>query len=306
MQGRFTGDDDVNFFQPEEDPENAGSIIWTGEGNDQFAGSNDTLICFSGVSSVQVRNNLGLFESKALADLKVGDSIKTTTEGDYERVYAFGHYSPFSQGKFLQIYISGSMKPLEISKEHLIYLHQKWHPVRADAIRVGDKLDSSTQVTKIKVVERQGVFAPLTTSGVIIVDGVKVSSYADIRKRREARALDLSTISEMSSNVYYLHLGMSPFRLYCNLSKNLCLSYNEDGMPPYVVFGIWISNFVSQLPLIAQVFYLAAFSFVTCACTLFEIITAGRFGCIAVVSVYFILQRKRLQMMTEEKGAKSC
>lgn len=302
MQGNFTGNDDIYFFQTE-DSENPGSIIWTGEGNAQGEESNvDGLICFSGVSSVQVQNKRGSVELKAIADVRVGDRV-LTNKGDYESVYAFAHYSPNIRAEFLQIYTSDSKTPLEISKEHLVYLQGQAHPVRADAIRVGNNLLPSKRVVKVQVVERLGVFAPLTKSGTIVVDGIKASAYADIGGGRNAQGHP--TIIGLNS-YFFIHMGLSPFRLYCGVSELFCMSYNDDGMPPFVAFGIWISNLASQLPVVAQIPYLAAFAIVTSACTLLELALASRFGFIAVVFLYLKMQNKSLQMSKGKKRVKSC
>ena len=252
------------------------------------------------MSSVQVKHERGSVEPKALADLRVGDRV-LTNKGDYESVYAFAHYSPNIRAKFLQIFTSDSKTPLEISKEHLIYLEGQSHPVRADSIRVGNNLLSSKRVAKIRVVERLGVYAPLTKSGTIVVDGIKVSAYADIEGGHDAR--DHPTIIGTNS---YIHAGMSPFRLYCGLSKNLCMSYNDDGMPPYVAFGIWISNSASQLPVVAQIPYLAGFTIVTSACILLELVLASRFGFVAAVFLYLIIGKKTLRMNKGRKGVTPC
>jgi len=96
----------------------------------------------------------------------------------YEPVYSFGHYSPDSRAEFLEI--STSMSTLQVSRDHLVFVNNR-QAVPASLIRVGDEVTdetgSKTPVTSIKNVVAEGVFAPFTPSGTIVVDNILASSY---------------------------------------------------------------------------------------------------------------------------------
>ena len=49
--------------------------------------------------------------------------------------------------------------------------------VRASQIKVGDVLLGEIRVSKVRLVKRRGVFAPITESGDIVVSGIHASSY---------------------------------------------------------------------------------------------------------------------------------
>ena len=304
--GNFTGDDDSFFFHTKNDTDNPGSVIWTGEGNSLGGGTSvDGLICFSGVATVQV---LGREKPKPLADLVKGDRV-LTSENQYEAVYSFAHQNRMRQAQFLTIYTADSKSPLEISKEHLVFLDGYDSPVRADSVKVGDNLRGQRapkRVTKIGAVQRQGFYAPLTSSGTVVVDGVLASTYAAIVREEVSWSQSRGLLSEILQQYShsYIHNGMSPFRLYCGLSENLCSSYNDDGMPQFVAFGIWISNLASQQLLSFQILYLAGFVIATGACTLLEKVVLSHFGFLALAALYLIRYHTSLRTF-KKKEAKS-
>lgn len=200
--------------------------------------------CFSELSTVQVLDT----GSVAMKDLNVGDYVLTTSN-KYEEVYAFAHFYPSKPASFFQIYSENTDRPLEVTGDHLIFLQGKKDPVPSQAIQVGDVLrigDSQTgsTVTEIKNVDRKGIYAPLTTGGTLLVDGVAASSYIYLEE-------NMSFVSDQ----YLLQLSLSPFRMLCQgVSSKFCdtSSYNEDGMPYYVQYGLeilrWVlgGNFVTR------------------------------------------------------------
>ena len=88
----------------------------------------------------------------------------------YERVYAFGHLKEEADNvEFLKIHtfpFDRKKRPLEITGQHMVYLHNKRNPVRADKVKVGDILRgdhfTGLTVTKITKVARREQYAPLT------------------------------------------------------------------------------------------------------------------------------------------------
>lgn len=169
----------------------------------------------------------------------MGDQILTGMN-KYDTVYAFGHNNPTRTATFYQIYNEESENPLEITADHMVFLQDKENPVAASKVKVGDVLTSFTgpsKVIKISTVERNGIYAPLTTGGSLLVDGVKTSSYIAIGQK--------SLLSDHS----LIHMTLSPYRMVCaGISQHFCKpeSYNDDGMPYYVEYGLgllhWMNN----------------------------------------------------------------
>ncbi|CAB9512524.1 Desert hedgehog protein [Seminavis robusta] len=175
--------------------------------------------------------------------LKVGDKVQTTTETDtaeYQPVYAFGHRSPTTLGRFLQI--TTDTDSLEITSEHLLYIADKSHPVRADSIIVGDKLQtadgSANQVKKIKTVMKEGLYAPLTPSGKLVINGIQTSAYIALQKDDQELFTTLNGLITIPHSSY-IHLYLAPLRVVClGVSSMPCQLIHENGMPLYIKWGI--------------------------------------------------------------------
>ena len=118
--------------------------------------------------------------------LQIGDSV-LTADGSFSKVYGFGHKASSLQTKYLQVFAANMDKdhPLEISPEHLIYTQDRsekaWKLIPAGDLREGDSLlpanGRPSAVLWIREVERKGVYAPLTVSGNLLVNGALASCY---------------------------------------------------------------------------------------------------------------------------------
>jgi Hint module len=110
-----------------------------------------------------------------MKEAQVGDMVRTTYEDTFEPLYAFGHLYKEKEATFLKI-TTDNNGSLEVTAAHLVYIAGKAHPVRADSITVGDKLQAAnglnTAVKEIGSVEKVGLYAPLVPSGKIWVGGV--------------------------------------------------------------------------------------------------------------------------------------
>jgi len=228
--------------------------------------------CFSEVATVQTLDK-GVV---AMKDLAVGDAV-LTHNGAYEPIYAFGHYNPTKEAEFLQLTTANSV--LEMTGEHLVFLQNKENPVRADSVQVGDVLrsaDSSNtlKVNKVNTIQRQGLYAPLTNSGTVVVDGVVASSYISLQKESN----EFVQIQDMSTGIsqqQYVHLVLSPFRLLCQgVSNNFCTAYDQEGMPYYITYGIAANNWASNSGILVQSLALALF----CLLAGFFMILENTFG----------------------------
>lgn len=206
--------------------------------------------CFSEVATVQV---MGVSNPVAMKDLQVGDNI--WTGNGYSPVYSFGHRSPRVNSEFLQIHTAAKTSPLEMTAEHLVFLEGKDSPVRADSLAAGDVLQGLVRmtVTKIQTVERQGLYAPLTPEGILLVDGVKTSSYISLQAGNSAVQLQNGISLLRMSQHDYIHAGLSPMRLLCmGISSSYCSTDNESGIPFYARLSIAVNEWINAKPVMVQ------------------------------------------------------
>ena len=281
------------------------------DGDDNNGGLGD---CFSEVATIQVlaatpRHGSTMDDEPAVVptmmkDLKIGDRI-LTGNNKFEAVYAFGHHHPTKPAEFFQIYSKHSKAPLEVTADHLIFLQNRADPVPAESIKVGDVLQMTTEkgsrVTRIKSVKRNGIYAPMTEAGTLVVDGVVTSSYIHIGS-------DKTQSSRFLSDHDVIHLSLSPYRLICQgVSARFCdLSYStEDGMPYYVHYGLellgWVFGSQSSTPMsILQALALAVVFMFTGACRVLELTFGAAFAPLAVlvvVSTYVSIGNQRTKLL---------
>ena len=198
-----------------------------------------------------------------MKDLTVGDFVLSGNAGQVSRVYAFGHRNPRRNTEFLQIWtksdlFGNDLRPLEITKDHLLFAWQKENTsgapkaIRADNLRVGEliqTLTGSANVTHITQVNKTGIYAPLTLKGTLVVNGLVTSSYV--------------SLSPTSTEVYsrngnldphsLLHMVVSPFRLVCGftvISSTVSLCQDEidaDGMPVVIGYGLNLMQWILEI-----------------------------------------------------------
>ena len=202
----------------------------------------DSSSCFSKGATVQVEG----VGSVAMEDLQVGQKVLTGT-GNYQPVYAFGHYNPEGLAMFVQFHTKDSM--LEMTGNHLVF--KDGQAVRADSIQVGDVL-SSGPVTKITSAPNQGLYMPLTKDGTIVVDGILASSYVSI-------ADDVPGVVEKSAvfladEQSLLHWWLAPYRMMCmGISANFCTgSFTEEGISNWLMYGKNFAEFAETQHAVVQ------------------------------------------------------
>jgi Hint module len=213
-------------------------------------------VCFSSVSSVTVRNK-GVSE---MIHLQVGDQVQTNN--GFAPIYGFAHSDTTSETVFLQIYTEENGKwPLEISGDHLVFLANDNIPVRADSIRVGHMLANEaagTLVTSIGVVTRSGLYAPLTSTGTINVDGIVSSCYVSLQQGASKYVELQGGIRTFLSHHRMVHMWLAPIRMVCmGISSSLCKSFDEEtGLAHFVQLGFAVSQFIDRQNLIVQILFL--------------------------------------------------
>jgi Leucine-rich repeat (LRR) protein len=187
--------------------------------------------CFSGDSLVEVANKGHI----RMNDLKINDEVHVGN-GEFSRVYSFGHYNTHTTGKYLRLFSSELDRPLEISKDHMLFVEQRG-AVPAATVSVGDNLSlgngRTTKVTKIANVNSVGVFAPFTESGTIVVNGVLASSYVSLQPESEFFSAGGVKIVSMH---WLAHAFQAPHRMICKINASFCTSetYSEEGISNWV------------------------------------------------------------------------
>lgn len=158
--------------------------------------------CFSGDTVVAVKDK-GL---TPMVDLMVGDHI-LASDGQYALVYAFGHRDPTISATFLQFMPS----MLELSEDHMLFIQGRGF-IPASMVKVGDRFDvNAGAVEAIHLVVRQGVYAPFTTSGTLLANGVLSSSYVAFQGSDK---LMLGSYELPISFQWLAHSFLAPFRIW--------------------------------------------------------------------------------------------
>jgi len=205
--------------------------------------------CLSGYTTVTVRDGDAGGKEKEifLKELQIGNEILVdATQNKYEEVYALGHRDTSVEAYFLRIETSGSKAPLEITAEHLLYKMEESSsarkgsvPVRADSIKIGDFLTSSSEgaegqlVLNITIMKSQGLYSPITKNGIFLANGLKVSSYTAIQDV-DPQYLKIGNL-ELFSHHVLSHAAAAPLRFVCGRNSHnlvggiLCHERNERG-----------------------------------------------------------------------------
>lgn len=217
--------------------------------------------CFSETSTIPVQNQ-GPIE---MPDLAHGDKVLTAS--GYHTLYGFGHQDSQTETEYLQIRTQEySNKPLEISRDHLLFVVGKPHAVPAKSIKPGDLLQSTqwpdgVEVMEIKTIYRNGLYAPVTTDGTVVVDGIVCSCYVALQRNAGEFVELMGGYSIGLSQHFAAHLSLTPVRLACiGISAALCKSYDQDGLAHFAKIGFtacrWADSLSFSLQLMMMPLYL--------------------------------------------------
>ena len=236
--------------------------------------------CFSASSTVIVSGK----GSTKMTDLKIEDQV-LTAQG-YESIYAFAHDDDETVAEFLQLQTNTGI--LEVTGEHLIYLHGKPNPRRADSIQVKDTLqgkDGATVVKEIRTVQKAGLHAPLTPSGTLIVNDIMASCYISFFPDRDPEVLDRNgRIGALLSHHTVAHMGLSLVRIGCPaISSALCTTYNDRGMLSFIQFGQSLFEFFSRQHEIVQTILIMAYLVVLSPLVFLEYLFGSRVAGFGVI-----------------------
>lgn len=171
-------DDDWNYVPPQQ-------CLMKVPGLQDFAGPrsmalNGLDICFPGESLVSMADG----SKKRMDDLELGDQV-LVWEGHYKADIVVADFHQATDRNLSSQYLAITVKTqtLFISENHMLFKDNS--TVIAADIEIGDNLqvqgDEGMQFAKVESVQRvskTGLYAPLTMSGRLIVDGILVSSFA--------------------------------------------------------------------------------------------------------------------------------
>lgn len=156
-------------------------------------------LCFPAGASVVTPQG-----AKRMEDLRVGDTVRVmTTDGrlTWSQVCGWAHRDQQASAPYLRL--TTSHRQLVVSGDHLVatIAGSSISFVPAKTIQPGHTLvecDNSTaegsagvwgnRVVSVDAVHAQGVFAPLTLTGTVVVDGVAASCYAATKSHTLAHA----------------------------------------------------------------------------------------------------------------------
>jgi len=211
--------------------------------------------CFSPLSTVVEKTKGRML----LKDLKQDDMI-LAANGTY-RHFLFWMHTHISQiTDFVQIYTSLlEDEPLELTKNHLVFLHGKSVPIQAGNVKVGDMmvgLKGPKPVSKIATVTRKGFYNPLTSDATLMVNGLLTSSAA---VHNDSEAQYLHTISKTVAALMQAGCKINPF--FCDTQVDV------EGDSKNVILH-WII-LVRTLPLVLQLpiflsFFIVAVVWIVC------------------------------------------
>jgi Hint module len=197
--------------------------------------------------------------------LRIGDFVKSRND-TYTQVYGFGHFNHQQASTFLRITlfhaennhrtqqtISKIPNYLEISPAHLLMMEKNNRQYRIPAahVRVGDRISGQT----IQTIQRQdGVYAPLTQSGELLVNDILVSNYVNLLD--DDYSIPSLLLSFFGWDQHTIaHTLFTPQRYFCYYNMKICQNElyinNGYGLLTYLIISstFLIQTIISQFAL---------------------------------------------------------
>lgn len=143
--------------------------------------------------------------AKRMCELRLGDKVRVVQSNgrvEWSDVCAWAHREPNRVAKYLRLTTQQTKRQLTISPEHLVGVVRdgQMDYVKAGTVNGGDRLLAcdvgaagsggvwAEAIQNIEQVESQGVYAPITTTGTVVVNGIVASCYAAVSSHRAAHA----------------------------------------------------------------------------------------------------------------------
>ena len=168
-----------------------------------------------------------------MKDLKLGDKV-LVQGGKYEPVYSFGHHAQDVEALYLK-FVTTAARSLELTKEHMVFI-EGGRSVPASHVKVGDKLvladGELATVRAVRLVQKQGAYAPFTASGTVIVNGVKASSFIAFQDSETLQVAGIDTGLTFQFLAYNFEM---PHRMWCQYFS-ACIEehYTTEGVSVWV------------------------------------------------------------------------
>ncbi|KAK4524788.1 hypothetical protein GAYE_SCF06G2691 [Galdieria yellowstonensis] len=139
------------------------------------SGGGSSVSCFPGSSTVY----LDKFHSKPISELQVGEMI-LDAHGKPTKVIGWLHKNENQEARYIQVQFTNMSSRLTISGDHLVFSTNG--VIKSKQIVRGNKLltrqEGFATVHSVESLISKGVYAPLTESGTLLVDGISCSCYA--------------------------------------------------------------------------------------------------------------------------------
>ncbi|CAF1578613.1 unnamed protein product, partial [Adineta steineri] len=147
----------------------------------------NTAACFSGSSIITLADGT----TKPLSHIQIGDKVLVNQHNIYEPILSFIHAKSDGLFSFLAIQIQSTKSNLSstifVSPNHLVFDFDSGKALFAGKFHVGDRvqfIDNNEivpgEIVNIESRKQEGYYAPLTSSGTIVVNGVVASNYATV------------------------------------------------------------------------------------------------------------------------------
>lgn len=171
-----------------------------------------------------------------IENVQIGDFVRDGPSS-FSRVFSLGHDDHETETEYIQLFANTLSRPLEVTPRHFVLLANS-EMVTASVVQVGDKLSGNHTVTRIHIIERRGLFAPLTESGYIQVSGVVASNYAAL--------LDISPLLLHQLS----HVFLAPVRWACYFDFDVCKNETyTNGNSDWGYHAVWfVALFQSFCP----------------------------------------------------------
>mmetsp|Transcript_30262 Transcript_30262/g.34494 ORF Transcript_30262/g.34494 Transcript_30262/m.34494 type:complete len:957 (-) Transcript_30262:37-2907(-) len=154
-----------------------------------------------------------------MKNLEIGDKVKVSDE-NFETIYSFGHKEENIIAEY--IVLTTQSTQLEISMNHMVFLADG-RAIPSSLVKIGNEIvlssNKSEVVTTIGKTHLPGAFAPFTPSGIIIVNGVKVSTYVAFQ---ESSNINIGVISTGVSFQWVANTFEYPHRVWCAWQFSTC------------------------------------------------------------------------------------
>ena len=209
-------------------------------------GGGGGIACFSAMNTVGVLGK-GVV---SIDRLEIGDMVQAADGSRFSKVYSLAHKDDTSTTKYNQIFVKGSSQPLEITDDHLLLVNGVL--AGSKSVMVGDMLQTTSksrrtsgsavvlqEVVSVNTIVRQGLYAPLTDDGTILVSGIAARCYVAV----------LPMLVPPSVQAWVSHTVLTPLRLdWFPLGSPIPAETYANGYSDRILPWLALASLLSTLP----------------------------------------------------------